>query len=131
MINIESKLYTEIKELLKTNKMDVSISTDIYLAPSKLPHIAIVEETSTTYEKTIDTSSNENHCNIVIEINVYSNKTNGRKQESLGIFSVVNDYLIRKGFLRLSKLAIPQSTIFLLRGRYSGIVDKNYNVYRR
>lgn len=134
MIDIENKIYTGIvKELrLKVSK-NISTSSEMFNAPPSFPHVSICEENSYPLKSTMDSNSNENHDVVLYDINIYSNKPKGYKQELKNILSVIDDYLFSIGFVRLSKDNTPVNSNSLHRMtlRYEAVVSKDNKIYRR
>ena len=67
------------------------------------------------------------------EVNVYSNKTQGKKTECKKILREADAVLQSLGFIRLSTTPVEMSspTIYRLAIRYSAIISKELKTYRR
>ena len=75
-----------------------------------------------------------NHARLMYEVNVYSNKQIGKKSECKAIFKVIDDEFATMGFTRILKEPISNledATIYRLAGRYTAVVSKNKEIYRR
>ena len=67
------------------------------------------------------------------EVNVYSNKTSGKKSECKEIIAVIDDILLGLGFTRTMKnpVSMDDATIYRMVTRYTAIVSTNQTIYRR
>lgn len=134
MIDIEDELFSEVYEKLKEKVPDVNMTSEYIRTPSSFPHVSFVESDNTTYEQTITSSTNENHCVVTYDVNVYSNKTAGKKSECKKIASELDKIMNDIGFIRTMKQPIPNennATVYRLVLRYTAIVSKNKTIYRR
>ena len=66
------------------------------------------------------------------EVNVYSNKTTGKKTEAKKILSKIDDTMILLGFTRMNKFPVimDDATIYRVVARYRGVVSQNHTIYR-
>ena len=79
----------------------------------------------------------EHQAVSVYEVNVYSNKTKGKKAECKAIAALIDDEFMSRGFERVSFTPIQNmndATIYRMTGRYRGVVGEdgngNFIVYR-
>jgi hypothetical protein len=101
--------------------------------PSSFPCVTIVEADNYAVKSTQDSGCNENHANLMYEVNVYSNRASGRKSECKEILAVIDDMLLGLGFTRTMKnpVSMDDATIYRVISRYTAIVSKNQTIYRR
>lgn len=134
MIDIENEIFTECANRLRERFGE---TFEVYgvtlLAPPTLPCACIEETDNYPYLATRDSDSNENHVELVYDVNVYSNKANRKKAESKEILSVIDDYFINIGFTRTTRQPIPldDATKYRLFARYTAIASKDSTIYRR
>lgn len=133
MIDIENEIFDTIADKLRKTFADISVYGEEVQIPSSFPCATVVEADNAVVEKTQDSSNMENHASLMYEVNVYSNKTHGKKTECKKIFAVIDTMLLYFGFTRVN--ANPQtmedSTIYRMVGRYSAVVSKDLKIYRR
>lgn len=70
---------------------------------------------------------------VMFEINIYSNKADGRKTECKAIAKVIDDVMFRMNFKRMALTPIPNmedATIYRIVARYRAMTDGKY-FYRR
>lgn len=134
MIDIENEVFDKIATALRSKfGEDFTVYGETVLAPSEFPCACIEETDNFSHMRTRDSGSNENHAEIVYEVNVYSNKRTAKKAECKEILSVINGVLSGLGFTRNTKNPIPldDATKYRLFARYSAIVSRNSVIYRR
>ena len=134
MINIENEIFNIVAVAVRDKYPGAYVVGEYVKSPSRFPSISIVEIDNTAYEKTQSSDSVENHASITYEINIYSNKTSGKKSECKAIASLIDDEFATLGFSRTMLQPIPNgddATIYRIVGRYRGVVSKDKTIYRR
>jgi hypothetical protein len=89
---------------------------------------------NTVYENSQTSSENENHATLMYEVNVYSNKTKGKKTECKEIISLIDKEMTLVGFTRIMLQPIPNmddATIYRMTARYRAVVSKGKKIFRR
>ena len=134
MINVETEIFNIIATAIRKEYPDAYVVGEYVKSPSQFPCVSIVEMDNVAYEKTESSGSVENHASITHEINIYSNKTSGKKSECKAIASLIDDEYATLGFSRTMLQPIPNvddATIYRMTGRYRGVVSKDKYVFRR
>jgi hypothetical protein len=134
VIDIENEVFTQIATKLREEFNGISVYGEYTKAPAKFPAVSIEEKANTVYQRTQDSGNIENHASLMYEVNVYSNKKTGKKSECKDIFSVIDDEFSAMGFTRILKDTIPNledATIYRMIGRYTAIVSKENEIFRR
>lgn len=134
MINIESELFAEVSKKVREVYPKIFMTGEYVMTPPSFPAISLIETENEVYRNGRSTSEIENFATVFYEVNVYSNKTSGRKTECKAIMSLVDDQMKRWGFTRtmLSPVSnLEDATIFRYVARYRAIVSKDHIIYRR
>jgi hypothetical protein len=133
IIDIENEVFTKIATELRSQFTGINVYGEDVRSPSSFPCVSIVEADNYTVRRTQDSGSNENHANLMYEVNVYSNKTSGKKTECKEIFAVIDEIMLGLGFTRSNKnpVTMDEATIYRIVGRYVAIVSTNQTIYRR
>ena len=133
MIDFENEIYTRVAERVQALHVDVEFSGIDERLPSKFPFVSLVEADNTTRTDTIDSGSFENHVNVMYEVNVYSNKSGGRKSECRAILATIDETFVRMGFARTMRnpVSMDDATIYRMVARYTAAIDKYGNINRR
>ena len=134
MIDIESTVFNAVATKVREIFPDIFMVGEYVKSPSSFPAVSLVEMDNSTRIETIDSGSSENHANVMYEVNVYSNKTTGKKSECKSIMALIDEELLAMGFLRNTLTPVPNeydSTIYRMVGRYRATVSSNNTIYRR
>ena len=134
MVNIENDIFNIVATAVRKVYPDIFISGEYVKSPPKFPCVSLIEMDNSVYTSTQTSSSVENHAELMYELNVYSNKTSGKKSECKAIASLIDNELAALGFSRTMLQPIPNmddATIYRMTGRYKAVADKDKKIYRR
>lgn len=133
MIDIENQVFTRIANRLRTEfGRSFYVSGELSLNPATFPCVYIEEADNSALTSSRDTSSNENHVVLMYEVNVYSNKTSGKKTEAKAIMKVIDEEFDSLGFTRQTMMPFAfDNTKYRLASRYTAIADKKERIFRR
>ena len=134
MIDIENEVFDRVATRVREQFPDIFMVGEYVHSPSSFPAVSLVETDNSVRENTIDSGSNENHVNVMYEVNVYSNKTVGKKSECKAIIALIDKEMIAMGFARSTLTPVPNeydAAIYRMVGRYRATVSTNHEIYRR
>lgn len=134
MINIENDVFNIISKVVRNQISQIYISGEYVKVPPSFPCVSLVEMDNVAYRNTQTSSDNENHVELLYELNVYSNKKSGKKAECKKIVDIIDNEMSRLGFSRIMLQPIPNmddATIYRMTGRYRAIVSKDKIIFRR
>lgn len=135
MIDIENIIFTRLAQVLRTQFSGISVYGEFVEAPASFPCVTIVEADNKVYERTRDLSGVEHHAQLMYEINVYSNKANGKKSEAKAISNMIDGMMTDMLFTRTFRGQTPNidRTIYRITLRYQGVVreavEKDGTIY--
>lgn len=134
MINVENEIFDRVSTSVRAMFPSVNMTGEYVKSPSSFPHVSLEEKDNSTFTRTQTSSEYENHAVLLYEVNIYSNKTKGKKTECRAIMSIVDNEMEKMGFTRTMLQPIPNmddATIYRLTARYTAIVSKDKIIYRR
>ena len=134
MIDCENEVFSAVAKAVREVYPSAFVSGEYIRTPPKFPFISLVEMSNTAYEQTQSSGGLENHASLMYEVNVYSNKTSGKKRECKAIAALIDDELATLGFSRTMLQPIPNmddATIYRMTGRYTAVISKEKTLYRR
>lgn len=133
MIDIETEVFAYVAERLRSQYTNIYVASVKKRFPSSFPAVQIVEMSNTVATDTSDSGNNENHADLMYEINVYSNLTSGAKKQAKEIMSFVDDKFNELGFVR--QLCEPidngDTSIYRYVARYVGRTSRDKVIYQR
>lgn len=134
MIDIETEIFNSISVKVREKYSQIFLTGEYVKSPPSFPCASIVEVDNQIYRNTRTTECIENHAQLLYEVNVYSNKHNGKKSECKEIISFIDSIFGRYGFTRIFLNPVPNeedATIYRMVARYRAIVSKDKIIYRR
>lgn len=134
MIDIENAVFNTVATKVREQFPNIYMVGEYVKSPSSFPAVSLVEMDNATRADTIDSGSNENHANVMYEVNVYSNKTTGKKSECKAIIALIDQEMLALGFARATLTPVPNmndSTIYRMVGRYRATVSSKHEIIRR
>lgn len=134
MIDCENEIFNIISTDIRKEYPKIYIVGEYVQTPPSFPCVSLVEMDNFIYTSTQTSSEMENHAEIMFEVNVYSNKTNGKKTECKKIASRIDEKMLELGFTRTTLIPvqnIDDATIYRMTGRYKAVISKNNTIFRR
>ena len=134
MINIENEIFDIVAKAIRAKYPDAYVVGEYVRSLPRFPSVSIVEIDNSAYDRTQTSGSLENHAEVTYEVNIYSNKTSGKKSECKAIASLLDNEFATLGFSRTMLQPIPNmddATIYRMTGRYKGVVSTDKYVFRR
>ena len=134
MIDVENQVYQTIATAFRTAYPNGFISGEYVAQPPKFPAVSIVEMDNSVYQRGIDSGAIENFAQVMYQVDVYSNKAQGKKAECKTIIALIDEELAGMGFTRMFMNPVQilnDATIYRMTGRYRGVVSQDEKVYGR
>jgi hypothetical protein len=134
MIDIENEVFDRVAKRVREQYPNIFMVGEYVKSPSSFPAVSLMEMDNSIRESTADSGSCENHVNVMYELNVYSNKTTGKKSECKSIVALIDLEMAAMGFVRSTLTPVPNeydSTIYRMVGRYRAAVSHDHKIYRR
>lgn len=134
MIDIENEIFSIVSNVVRNIYPKIYMTGEYVKSPPSFPCVSLIETDNQIYRNTRDTSNIENHAQVLYEVNVYSNKTSGKKTECKAIMSTIDDTMAALGFTRTLMNPVPNeldATVYRLTARYRAVVSKDEIIYRR
>ena len=127
MISLENQVIDAIDRELATAYPSAVVTAGYVRSSSQFPCVQVVEIDTRVLERASTLSTIEVMATVVIEINFFSNKTSGKKEECKELAAITDDVMENLGFMRTMLSQTPNyedSTIFRMTGRWQKIHPK-------
>ena len=134
MINVETEIFGSVANKVRAEYPNIFMTGEYVKSPPSFPAVSLVEMDNTVYTSTQTSTETENHASLMYELDVYSNKTKGKKSECKAIATLIDKEMASFGFSRIMLQPIPNmddATIYRVKGRYKAVVSKENVIYRR
>ena len=134
MIDIESELFTSVAEAVRETYPSIYMTGEYVKTPPSFPCVSLIEIDNVIYTNGRDSGGIENFAQVSYEVNVYSNKTSGKKSQCKAILAIIDTEMESMGFTRTLMNQIPNeddATIYRMVARYRAVVSKDKVIFRR
>lgn len=102
MFDIQREIFTKVADAVLAVSPTCRITNAFVYVPPSFPCVAVVLSDDGTKDETIDSSHADNFRDITITVDVYSNKTDGKKTEAETLMQKVQDTLLPLNFKMVS-----------------------------
>lgn len=128
MIDIESYVFTKVREAVLTEFANADVSSEYVENPAKFPHVCFEMTDNPVLGEYITAQNREFATSPTFTANIYTN-TPTAKSDAKAIADVVDHTVQRLGFRRALYMRTPNidRTIYRLTMRYDGIVSQAYD----
>ena len=134
MIDVQNEIFTAVASAVRLEHSGVTVSGEYTRSPSKFPYVALDEVENVSVDYLIDSSDEEKFAGLGYRLQVFSNKTGGKKAEARAIFATADAVLLSLGFRRVTYTTIPEiydSTVYSVTATYEATVGVNGYIYKR
>lgn len=134
MVDKSCEVFTAVATDVRAKHEGVSVSGEYTRRPSGFPAVTLDEIENVTVEELVDSSDTEKFAGVTYRLQVFSNKTGGRKSEARAIFATADSVMLGLGFRRITYTTTPEiyeSTIYSITATYEAIVGADGFVYKR
>jgi len=134
VIDIESEVFNIVSKATRAKYPKIYMTGEYVKSPPSFPCVSLIETDNQIYRNTRDSGNIENHAQVLYEVNVYSNKTSGKKAECKAIIAFIDTQMEALGFTRTLMNPVPNeedATVYRMVARYRAIVSKEKVIYRR
>ena len=124
MIDIENIIFTALATALRTQYPGISVYGEYVEVPASFPCVTIIEADNKVYNRTRDLDGVEHDVEVMYEINVYTNDTNGKKSKAKEIASLIDTEMTGMLFTRTFRGQTPNidRSIYRVTMRYRAVV---------
>lgn len=127
MITIENQVVNAIANALSVAFPTAKIGSEYTRTVSKFPYVEVVEMDNSVLQRASYLNQIEVMAQLTYEINIFSNKKDGRKAECKAIAELVDDTMQSMGFYRMmlnQVLNYEDATVYRMVGRWQKIQGK-------
>ena len=143
MIDIESKIFTIVYNAVQAYNSSIYVTSEYAIAPPSFPAVYVEQIDSYDPPEFRISTHEELYAAVVFNVEVYSNKADGKKADAKSIFTVIDNALRGAGLRRTtsnyvdltdnrnSSVSNRNQAIIRLLGRYECLADGGGNIYAR
>lgn len=135
MIDIENPLFDKLITMLEDEFSELvdNVYSEIPNEISTFPLVVITEVSNLNYIRGQDNKEFENYATVAYDVNIYSNKINGAKQEVRQILKKIDELFLSYNFRRISYIVFQNNddNVYRLTTRHQAVVSSDYRLYSR
>ena len=134
MINFNNEVFTNVARIVRETHTGTTVIGENTRQPSKFPTVTIDEIENVMLDRLEDSSNEEKFAGVTYKVQVFSNKTSGKKAEAREIFATVDAKMRHMGFRRKTYTTTPEiyeSTIYQISATYEAVISAAGYVYKR
>ena len=143
MIDIESKIFMIVYNAVTAYDNTIYVTSEASIAPPSFPAVYVEQIDSYNPPEYRISSHEELYAAFTFNVEVYSNKASGKKQEAKNILTVIDNALRIAGLRRTmsnyvdltdnrnSSVSNRNQSIIRMLGRYECLADADGNIYAR
>ncbi len=134
MIDILNEAFTTVATGVRSNHPGTTVTGEYTRKPSKFPCVTLDETENVIVGALEDSSGEEKFAGLGYRLQVFSNKTSGKKAEARAIFATADRLMRGMGFRRITYTTTPEiydSTIYSIQATYEAIADVDGVIYKR
>ena len=130
MIDISNVILREIKTAVQTTYPDCQCLSYNPDTISKYPCVTVVQKDNYMYDGSLDDRNVEHHANVVFEVQVYSNNSQGKREEAKKILNIADKAIVGCNFTRslTSELPNVDRGVYRLYARYRAVVAEGVDI---
>lgn len=134
MNDFVNEIFTAVAVPVREAHPGVIVSGEYTRKPSGFPAVTLDEIENVVVDRLEDSSNEEVYSGLTYRLQVFSNKTRGKKAEARAIFATADSVMRRLGFRRVTYTVTPEiyeSTIYSITATYEAIIDANGVISKR
>ena len=134
MLDFLNEIFTTVATAVRATHSDVTVTGEYTRKPSKLPAVTLDETENVMVGELVDSSKEERYSGLTYRLQVFSNKTSGKKAEARAIFATADGAMRSLGFRRITYTTTPEiyeSTIYSITATYEAVIAANGVTYKR
>ena len=134
MIDILNEIFTAVAAPVREAHPGVMVTGEYTRQPSKFPALTLDEIQNVMVDRLEDSSDQETFSALTYRLQVFSNKSSGKKAEARSIFATADNVMRCLGFRRVTYTTTPEiydSTVYSISATYEAVADVNGTIYKR
>lgn len=134
MIDCQNEIFTRVATTVRSAHKGTTVTGEYTRSPSKFPTLTLDEIENVTVDSLVDSSDEEKYSGVTYRLQVFSNKTAGKKTEAREIFTTADKVMLGLGFRRITYTTTPEiydSTIYSITATYEAIIGVDGVIYKR
>ena len=121
MIDCESTIFQMCADAFRAEYPNGFITPEYVAQPPMFPAVMVQTMSNTIVQRAVDNGSVENAANVMVQVDIYSNRNSGKKAQAKAIAELIDEQLKSRRFERTHMNPVPNfndATIYRITARY-------------
>ena len=131
MIDFSNEIFNTVAKRLRSVFSGIQVMGEHISAPSKFPTVTVDE--TRNIPTNLDSGKFGKYAAVTYRIQVFSNKTNGKRAEARSIYNTVDTVMQELGLYAKTYTTTPtiyNSEIYCITATYEGVIGEDGTIYR-
>lgn len=126
MIDFEYQIYTHVADKVQSVFPDAFVTSQVSEIPAEPLCVSILQQDTSVYQRSLDSEKRVLHNRVMFDVNIYSNKQEGSRDECKEVLRVVHDAFFEINFVMTYSRQLEN----LLDKSYSRIISRFQAIVR-
>lgn len=134
ILDFQNEIFTAVATAVRSAHEGATVGGEYTRSPSSFPAVTLEETENVTVAALVDSSDAEKYSGLRYRLQVFSNKTGGKKAEARAIFSTADKVMLGFGFRRITYTTTPEiydATVYSITATYEAIASLDGYIYKR
>ena len=131
MIDYSNEIFNDAATVLRNAVSGITVIGEYVSSPTSFPTVTIDEIDNRQFQR--DSAKTEKFAAVRCRVQVFSNKSSGKRAEARSIFNVIDTRLTELGFTRKTYTATPDvynSSVYQITATYDAVIGANGVIYK-
>ena len=131
MIDYSNEIFTDAATTLRNAVDGITVIGEYVSSPTSFPTVTIDEISNVPKHR--DSAKTEKYSTVRYRVQVFSNKSSGKRTEARSIFNVVDNRLSELGFVRKTYTTTPDvynSSVYQITAAYEAVLGTDGVIYK-
>lgn len=131
MIDYSNEIFNDAATVLRNAVSGITVIGEYVSSPTSFPTVTIDEIDNRQFQR--DSAKTEKFAAVRYRVQVFSNKSNGKRAEARSIFNVIDTRLAELGFTRKTYTATPDvynSSVYQITATFDAVIGADGVIYK-
>lgn len=131
MLDFSNEIFSAVAENLRSAYKGITVKGEYDPNPAKFPCVTIDEISNVPAH--MDSALKNKYASVVYRVQIFSNKSAGKRAEARAIYSTVDDTLMELGLYAKTYTSTPtiyNAEIYSITATFEGVIGADGMVYR-
>lgn len=131
MIDYSNEIFNDAATVLRSAINDITVIGEYVSSPTSFPTVTIDEVDNRPMYR--DSAKTEKYAAVKYRVQVFSNKSTGKRSEARSIFNVIDTRLTSLGFVRKTYTTTPDvynSSVYQITATYDAVISAEGVIYK-